>query len=155
MAAGLFFSCRKGCPEKTGCLGEKTGRLGKTGEVSKKPGTPETQKRKEVSVMARDFAKAFYNSQRWRTCAKAYAASKLYICERCHNKFARHDGKRQRWIVHHKIPLTPDNINDPRIAYGWDNLQFLCIECHNQLHSKHHAGRRCQFDADGNLLYFK
>lgn len=141
-------------PEKEGAR-ENGGASEKQGVPRKNRGCLKHKKRKEVNVMARDFAKAFYNSQRWRTCAKAYAASKLYICERCHNKFVRHDGKRQRWIVHHKIPLTPDNINDPRIAYGWDNLQFLCIECHNQLHSKHHAGRRCQFDADGNLLYFK
>ncbi len=102
--------------------------------------------------MAKDFARDFYNSQRWRKCARAYAESKLYICERCHNKFTRRDGKRQRYIVHHKTPLTPDNINDPRIAYGWDNLEFLCIECHNAVHSRHHTGRRCRFDADGNLI---
>lgn len=122
--------------------------------VSQNNGSSKIRK-KRGAKMAKDFAKAFYNSQRWRTCAKAYAASKLYICERCHNKFIRNDGKRQKWIVHHKIPLTPDNINDPYIAYGWDNLMFLCIECHNQLHSRHHTGRRCQFDSDGNLLYFK
>lgn len=104
--------------------------------------------------MAKDFAKDFYNSSTWRKCAKAYALSKCYVCERCHNKFAKHGGKdgEQRYIVHHKIPLTPQNISDPNIAYGWNNLMFLCIECHNAIHAKLSTGRRMTFDAQGNLI---
>ena len=103
--------------------------------------------------MAREFSRQFYQSNRWRKCAKAFAESKLYVCERCHNQFPRHDGKRQRWIVHHKIPLTPENITDDNIAYGWDNLQLLCIECHNAVHGRT-PSRRMLFDADGNLVGF-
>ena len=68
--------------------------------------------------MAKDYSKNFYNSYRWRRCAKAYAESKLYICERCHGL------------------LTPNNINNDAVAYGWDNLMFLCIECHNAIHAE-------------------
>ena len=104
--------------------------------------------------MAREFSKDFYNSTRWRKCAKAFAESKLFICERCHNQFPKRDGRRQRWIVHHKEPLTPDNIHDDLIAYGWDNLMFLCIECHNAVHGRSSSGRRMQWDDDGNLVGF-
>ena len=88
--------------------------------------------------MAKDYAKNFYNSYRWRRCAKAYAKSQLYICERCHGlkRNIKSDGTRQRWVVHHKKPLNSKNIYDDSIAYGWDNLMFLCIECHNAIHAE-------------------
>lgn len=34
--------------------------------------------------------------------------------------------------VHHIVELTPDNINDTRIALGLDNLQALCWKCHDK-----------------------
>ena len=37
-------------------------------------------------------------------------------------------------IVHHKIELTPDNINDPHIALSFDNLELLCEDHHNKQH---------------------
>ena len=88
--------------------------------------------------MAKEYSKNFYNSYRWRRCAKAYAESKLYICERCHGlkSVNKVDGTRQRWVVHHKKPLNPNNINNDEVAYGWDNLMFLCIECHNAIHAE-------------------
>lgn len=104
--------------------------------------------------MAKWFSKKFYESRRWRKCAKAYAESKLFICERCHNQHLKRDGTRQRWIVHHKIPLTPENIDDDMIAYGWDNLMFLCIECHNAIHGRQ-TGREMQWDDEGNLIGIK
>lgn len=42
--------------------------------------------------MAKEFARKFYNSTRWRKCAKAFAQSKLYICEMCHNKTVARKG---------------------------------------------------------------
>lgn len=103
--------------------------------------------------MAKEFAREFYNSTRWRKCTKAFAQSKMYICEMCHNKtVARKSTERQRWIVHHKVPLTPSNINNFDIAYGWDNLMLLCLECHNKIHSNDCNSRVMHFDEDGNLI---
>ena len=47
--------------------------------------------------MAREFSKRVYESRRWRKCAKAYAESKLWICEKCHNAIhaRREDGGRR------------------------------------------------------------
>ena len=84
--------------------------------------------------MAKEFARKFYNSTRWRKCAKAFAQSKLFVCEMCHNQTSEKIDGDQRYIVHHKIPLTPKNINDPYITCGWNNLMFLCLECHNKIH---------------------
>ncbi len=75
--------------------------------------------------MARDFAKKFYASARWQRCRKAYGDSVFWVCERC---------RRQGTIVHHKKHLTPYNIDDSNLACGFDNLQLLCIDCHNALH---------------------
>ena len=85
--------------------------------------------------MAKDFSKAFYNSRRWRKNAKAFAESKCWICSRCHNRSITGSGT-PRMIVHHKTPLTPENIHDDSIAYGWDNLELLCIDCHNAVHAE-------------------
>ena len=95
--------------------------------------------------MAKEFARKFYNSTRWRKCAKAFAQSKMFVCEMCHNQTPEKIDGDQRYIVHHKIPLTPNYI-----ACGWDNLMFLCLECHNKIHSKEH--RQMVFDDDGNLI---
>ena len=105
-------------------------------------------KRKVKTEMAKDFSKAFYNSRRWRKNAKAFAESKCWICSRCHNRSMTGSGT-PRMIVHHKTPLTPENIHDDSIAYGWDNLELLCIDCHNAVHAEGKGGE-CQFDADGN-----
>ena len=39
-------------------------------------------------------------------------------------------------IVHHKIELTPENINDPDIALSFGNLKLVCRECHAKEHGK-------------------
>lgn len=78
--------------------------------------------------MAREFSKPFYKSKQWQQCRAAYIRHRKSIdgglCETCHEK--------PGYIVHHKEELTPDNINDPDIALGFDNLKYDCLECHNQ-----------------------
>ncbi len=78
--------------------------------------------------MAKDFAKPFYSSKEWQKCRSAYIAHRKSVdggmCETCHEKIG--------YIVHHKIELTPENINNPDIALGFDNLKYDCHECHNK-----------------------
>lgn len=77
--------------------------------------------------MAGIFAKQIYNSKRWIT-KREYIFSKTFgICERC---------GRPGEEVHHKIYLTPENIHDPEIVYGVDNLELLCRDCHFDEHRK-------------------
>lgn len=54
------------------------------------------------------------------------------LCERCLAKGLYTPGK----VVHHKIHLTPENISDPRVALGWENLQLLCQDCHAAVHRR-------------------
>jgi len=38
--------------------------------------------------------------------------------------------------VHHKVPITPENINDPEVTLNPDNLILLCRDCHALAHKK-------------------
>lgn len=70
--------------------------------------------------------------------------SQDYLCERC-----RMQGRRvPAQIVHHKEHLTPHNVEDPAIAYGFNNLEALCLACHNKEHygGEEQAPRRWRID---------
>ena len=103
------------------------------------------------TIVAREFSKDIYNSQRWRKLAHAYAESQHYVCERCQNRSFVGSGKPARFIVHHKQYLTLENVNDDSVVYGWNNLELLCIYCHNAVHASG-LDRECLFDDDGNPI---
>ena len=100
-------------------------------------------------VMAKNFAKSFYKSKAWGACRASYIAKRIMIdggmCEQCH--------ERPGYIVHHKIPLTPTNINNPDITLNHCNLKYDCKTCHDA-EPEHFIKSRllCQFDADGQPL---
>lgn len=93
----------------------------------------------------KDFAKPFYTSKAWARCREAYAKSKRGLCERCLSDGLVNPGE----IVHHKIHLTPGNINDPKITLGWDNLELVCRNCHAEIHSR--KPRRFSVDSSGRV----
>lgn len=83
--------------------------------------------------MAAPFAKKLYASKAWRQCRDAYVAYRHGICERCGAPGVE---------VHHKRYLTPANIDDAEIVFGWDNLELLCRDCHIAEHEKKKNLRR-------------
>lgn len=93
--------------------------------------------------MQQSFAYEFYKSWAWIRCARAYKADRAGLCERCLSKGLYTPGDE----VHHKIKLTPDNIDDPEIALNWDNLELLCKDCHTE----EHRTRRWRADEDGHV----
>lgn len=95
----------------------------------------------------RDFARSFYKSQQWKKTRDLYAKSVGGLCEICELNGRIVPGE----IVHHKIHLSPDNIDDPDITLNFDNLQLVCRECH----AKIHAGidqRRYTINDDGSVV---
>lgn len=76
--------------------------------------------------MAKEFAKKFYRSSAWQKCRASYIKSVYGLCERCN---------KPGYIVHHKILLTPNNINNPDVTLNWANLEYLCLDCHNLEHN--------------------
>ena len=67
----------------------------------------------------------FYNSADWRTLSAKYAQDKGYRCEEC---------KAIATQVHHKKAIqTPEGWE---LRLDHDNLQSLCIGCHNEKHER-------------------
>ena len=97
--------------------------------------------------MAQSFAKKFYKSKEWRMCRDAYITKVHGLCERC-----MRPGK----ILHHKIRLTADNIDDASITLNHNNLEYLCQDCHNADELKEHTENpivpRYRFDDRGDIL---
>ncbi len=78
------------------------------------------------------FAEKLYKSKAWQSCREAYSKSVGGLCEECLEKGIYEPGV----IVHHKVKLTPDNIDNPEITLNWNNLQLLCRDCHAKMHGK-------------------
>jgi len=96
--------------------------------------------------MAQEFAKRLYNSVAWKKCRESYIAKVFGLCERCPKP-----GK----ILHHKVYLTPQNINDPSISLNHELLEYLCQDCHNGEHHGSHepvVAEGLMFDGEGNLV---
>ena len=80
----------------------------------------------------KDYAQYFYSSKRWQDCRNAYKRSVSYLCEDCMDKGIVKAGTE----VHHVIPITQYNINDPNITLNWNNLKCLCHDCHMARHNE-------------------
>lgn len=92
----------------------------------------------------KEWARGFYFSTAWNETRKAYLLSQHYLCERC---------EQPAKIVHHRKYLTPDNIHNTELTLGWDNLEALCQDCHNQEHHRTNTRqRRYHFDESGELI---
>lgn len=94
----------------------------------------------------KEFAKEFYTSPQWRHCRDAYMNSVGMMCEICKESGAIEKAD----IVHHKIHITPDNINNPDITLNHLNLQALCRHHHMLVHST--KVRRYVVDSNGNVI---
>ena len=96
--------------------------------------------------VAKEWAKSFYKSKAWQDCREAYFISRHGLCERCGGPGL---------IVHHRIYLTPQNINDPNITLSFENLELLCSSCHSNEHNRKYkevVRNGLKFDNFGNLV---
>lgn len=92
----------------------------------------------------KEWAKSFYLSTAWRKTRDYILKRDFGLCVRC--------GKPGE-IVHHKIHLTRENINDPDITLSEDNLETLCRECHAIEHQgESSTAEGLMFDSEGNLV---
>ena len=87
---------------------------------------------------------AFYRSAAWRRLSRTFLLSKNYICERC---------GRPAEIAHHRRHLTPRNVNDADVALNPNNLEALCMACHNVEHfgTGGAVAQGLTFDENGDL----
>ena len=94
--------------------------------------------------------KSFYRQHKWKECRNAYLKHARGLCEECLKKGLIVPAE----IVHHKIWLTPENINDPDITLNWANLEAVCRDCHTEIHEasyKRPRKRRFEVDAFGRV----
>lgn len=95
--------------------------------------------------MAKDWARNFYQSKSWKEIRNyVFHQVDFGLCRRCGEP-----GE----IVHHKVYLTPQNINNPAISLNIDNLEALCRTCHALEHEGESAtDKGLMFDNQGNLI---
>jgi 5-methylcytosine-specific restriction endonuclease McrA len=91
------------------------------------------------------YAERFYKSKTWQQCRAAYAKRVGGLCERCR----AHGRIVPGVIVHHKIHITPENINDPNITLDFNNMELLCRDCHTLAHTR---GKRYKVDELGRVI---
>lgn len=100
-------------------------------------------------ITIKDYARKFYKSKAWQRCRASFIGKRQGIdgglCEHCK--------KKKGYIVDHIEEITPENINDVNITLNHENLQYLCLECHNtKTFKKNFAIRKnLFFDEEGNL----
>ena len=87
---------------------------------------------------------AFYHSRKWRQLSKLFLQSQNYICQRCGQPAE---------IAHHREYLTPANVNNPAVALNPDNLEALCMACHNAEHfgNGNAIAAGLHFDSNGEI----
>lgn len=64
------------------------------------------------------FAKSFYKSKAWRNVRSVVWDRAHGLCERCMEKGVVKPAD----VVHHKVPLSESNMNDPDIALNPERL---------------------------------
>lgn len=89
---------------------------------------------------------SFYSSIAWKECREGYKKKVGGLCELCLKDGLYTPAE----IVHHKVPLDVLNVNDPSISLSFDNLQCVCREHHQRLHTK----RQLRYDIlpDGTVV---
>ena len=103
------------------------------------------------------FAHKFYHSKAWQS-ARSLAWDRAHgLCERC----MECGEVKPADVVHHRVPLSPENMDDPGITLDPGNLMCLCHDCHTEVHQALGMGAmngrapekpRVGFDAEGNLV---
>ena len=86
----------------------------------------------------------FYTTRAWRACRANVLKKNGGLCQLCLAKGLIEPAVH----VHHKIPLTAGNVNNPRIALDESNLMALCEECHQE----QHRTKRWRCDALGRVI---
>ncbi len=87
-----------------------------------------------------------YNSIKWRKTRKIKLLSVNGLCERCLKK----ELYSPAIIVHHREYINESNFMIDEVFYNLDNLEALCLKCHNEEHFK--KPEEFYFDEDGNVL---
>ena len=96
--------------------------------------------------MSYGIRRQFYKSKQWQLCRESYLASVGRLCEEC----LKEGRITPAAIVHHKVELTENNIDNPTITINPQNLEAVCLDCHNKIHMPEQ--KRYTVDEMGRIL---
>lgn len=88
-----------------------------------------------------------YACAKWKKTRRLKLEKVNYFCERCIKKNIYNTAI----IVHHKKHVNESNYMYDDIFYNLDNLEALCIACHNEEHFKENI-EEYAFDEEGNVV---
>jgi 5-methylcytosine-specific restriction enzyme A len=88
------------------------------------------KKPREVTINKAAY-QAVYNTTKWKRLRRAKIKANP-LCEECEKKGITTVAAE----VHHIIPFDIGNACE--LAYDYDNLISLCVECHKEAHAKMH-----------------
>lgn len=80
----------------------------------------------------KQYAETFYKSKAWQRVRANYLKMSGGLCENC----LKQGIYKAAVEVHHRVHISPENINDPSVTLNYDNLIGLCRECHRKAHGK-------------------
>lgn len=83
----------------------------------------------------------FYASKAWQDLRKMRIMETNGRCERCGRDFSDDLSK---LVGHHKRHLTDETLSDPAVALNPDNVEVLCLACHNAEHERGFGAKRRQ-----------
>lgn len=83
----------------------------------------------------------FYASKAWQDLRKMRIMEVNGRCERCGRDFSDDTSK---LVGHHKRHLTDETLADPAVALDPENIEVLCLGCHNLEHERGFGGKRRQ-----------
>lgn len=93
----------------------------------------------------KEYAEKFYKSRAWKHTRQAYLEKVGGLCERCLKRGLYVPAE----IVHHRVHISPENINDPTVTLDQRNLEALCRDCHAAEHDT--SGKRYTLDEFGRV----
>ena len=74
----------------------------------------------------------FYTSRQWSEFRRRLVLERGSVCEHCGQPIMNSFDL----ILHHKIFLTEENVNDYEISLNSENIQIVHHKCHNEIHER-------------------
>ena len=92
-------------------------------------------------ALTKEQRRTFYNSMAWRGKRSEVMQRDHFECQRCKRlgkvtidelEIKKNNRKKIKLVVHHIKELA----DHPEYALDSDNLETLCVECHNEIHDR-------------------
>lgn len=96
----------------------------------------------------------FYHSKKWLQFRQVVIMERQdengqSICEYCGQPIA----KPYDLVIHHKIELTDDNVDDAAVTLNPENVQIVHFQCHNKIHERFSSGARPSYKWTPHHVY--